>query len=890
MPGRSCTRSPSQGQLRKASDKRKKKGELSIADTIKLLRQRGMDVTADGTTVKPWYMIDPRTSLHVAKWDATLAFALCLTALVTPYEIAFLSPPLSADPVFWFNRVVDAIFMCDMILVCYTITPVHSVIEGTKWIAKPSTLFARYVHSGWFFIDLIALTTSGFDVVVLFSRDAGYLRRLKVPLPPCTTPRLPATHALSQRSRVASQVLRILRVLKLMRLAKLLSASRLLQHWETQLLVNYGVIKLTKAFVMILVYCHWFACLWALQAQLGKSIADIPFARSWMADDGYCILLRDLLGESNVSVVPPTAYAQPSWIIDNHDSYLHGQWFESPEGWPSKLTEEQARDPPDDGLWVCVSGWKLYAASIYFSSMVITSIGLGDISATARNHFEMMCATFIMLVSGVMWSQVLATMTQVLATMAPADTEFHITMDDLNRFMKGYELPLDMQLRLREYFHRTKHLQMSGANRGLLLKMSPKLQGEILLHCNSSWLGRVSFLQKVDTEFIAALVLRLAPIVFAPGDTIFGTSLYIVHRGLALYGGKLLTHGMVWGEDMLLEAPHLRSTFCARALNYLEVYMVSRDELMEIAAHFPDTYRKIRMYVCKLALRRMIVLMTRDKHHLLELRRKFPDTLGMLLDKLYGDEMQKLQDAKAAGDFGGWAQPQSTAVAVLPGGPDEAALVSSSPRVAPELSLKEVREKRRFDESRPTKGAIHFGAAHSSSDLGLTEVITSGWHGTSGRVAYTAPLGLQSSFPTKDVPVATAPAAVTQKRKPSSANKSHPGRAVEGCAVASPPSSPKAVAAAGQAPLRQKSHKKTNNLAQEARIKTMLDAGLAPLQAELAAIRQRMDAQHAEVMRALNGAADRAAVGGARQASTASSGQHRRVVRTTTHEEMELSA
>ena len=49
-----------------------------------------------------------------------------------------------------------------------------------------------------------------------------------------------------------------------------------------------------------------------------------------------------------------------------------------------------------------------------------TSIGLGDISATARNHFEMMCATLIMLLSGVMWSQVLATMTQVLATMAPA--------------------------------------------------------------------------------------------------------------------------------------------------------------------------------------------------------------------------------------------------------------------------------------------------------------------------------------------------------------------------------------------------------------------------------------------------------------------------------------
>ena len=43
--------------------------------------------------------------------------------------------------------------------------------------------------------------------------------------------------------------------------------------------------------------------------------------------------------------------------------------------------------------------------------------------------------------------------------MRPADTNFKIAMDDLNRFMKNYELPVDQQLRLREYFQRTKHLQ-----------------------------------------------------------------------------------------------------------------------------------------------------------------------------------------------------------------------------------------------------------------------------------------------------------------------------------------------------------------------------------------------------------------------------------------------
>ena len=47
--------------------------------------------------------------------------------------------------------------------------------------------------------------------------------------------------------------------------------------------------------------------------------------------------------------------------------------------------------------------------------------------------------------------------------MRPSDTTFKVAMDDLNRFMKSYELPLDNQLRLREYFQRTKHLQVHPA-------------------------------------------------------------------------------------------------------------------------------------------------------------------------------------------------------------------------------------------------------------------------------------------------------------------------------------------------------------------------------------------------------------------------------------------
>lgn len=41
---------------------------------------------------------------------------LLFTALVTPYEVAFLSSALPTDPMFWVDRVVDVCFGIDVIV------------------------------------------------------------------------------------------------------------------------------------------------------------------------------------------------------------------------------------------------------------------------------------------------------------------------------------------------------------------------------------------------------------------------------------------------------------------------------------------------------------------------------------------------------------------------------------------------------------------------------------------------------------------------------------------------------------------------------------------------------------------------------------------------------
>ena len=260
-------------------------------------------------------------------------------------------------------------------------------------------------------------------------------------------------------------------------------------------------------------------------------------------------------------------------------------------------------------------------------------------------------------------AQVTGVFCRVVSESQPALAEFRLTMDDLNSFIRQRRLPRELQWRLREYFHKTRHLIHSAHSNQLLQKMSPSLQGEVLWIVNHVWLRRIRFLRGCEPEFIARTLLSLRPLVFAPGDVAFGNSLYVLHRGFAIYGGRVLGSGGVWGEDMLLTNARLRLRFYARALNYVEAFSIDRETLMEVGcahararrqdtcprarthayapprahrclhthacsthacplhahtqvgSHFPDTQLRIRSYIGLLALRRAIVLIAREELH-----------------------------------------------------------------------------------------------------------------------------------------------------------------------------------------------------------------------------------------------------------------------------------
>jgi len=135
----------------------------------------------------------------------------------------------------------------------------------------------------------------------------------------------------------------------------------------------------------------------------------------------------------------------------------------------------------------------------------------------------------------------------------------------------------------------------------------------VALRCNEKWLSRVWFLNNADVEFVVQVALQLEAMVFAIGETAPPGYLYIIHRGLALYGGRVLTAGSVWGEDMILTSEHLVRKYCARAMTFLEVYTISRDQLLDAAECHPVTRSYIQRCALRLATRREFIRIAHER-------------------------------------------------------------------------------------------------------------------------------------------------------------------------------------------------------------------------------------------------------------------------------------
>ena len=236
----------------KTSGKRKRDAQSTVK-RLKEMQQVG-------------YVIDPRQSKWIGKWDMLMVLALVFTAAVTPVEVSFLKEGEYITPLWTINRVVDLCFMLDICLT-FQLAYQESTENGGHWVFNKWTIAKHYLK-GWFLLDFLSVVP--FWLMSLsFDDPVGEYARAEAAAA--------AAAALEAGTTVDQQpvftrgavLFRVIKLLRMVKLARVLKASRVMQRVLLDFVMNqwewtYAVLNMIKLFAQLCAYAHWQACLWGL--------------------------------------------------------------------------------------------------------------------------------------------------------------------------------------------------------------------------------------------------------------------------------------------------------------------------------------------------------------------------------------------------------------------------------------------------------------------------------------------------------------------------------------------------------------------------------------------------------------------------------------------------
>lgn len=93
------------------------------------------------------WIIDPRQTKWMPRWDLLMVGALTFTALVTPVEVVFLSEGTYITGLWVVNRFVDLLFLID-IVVTFNLAFQESTENGGHWVVNKKVIICQYLK-GW---------------------------------------------------------------------------------------------------------------------------------------------------------------------------------------------------------------------------------------------------------------------------------------------------------------------------------------------------------------------------------------------------------------------------------------------------------------------------------------------------------------------------------------------------------------------------------------------------------------------------------------------------------------------------------------------------------------------------------------------------------------------
>jgi len=512
------------------------------------------------------FLLDPG-SLYMRTWSLLVAICLVYTAILTPYELAFLRRRFSA--VYVVSRFVDLIFVKDMILNFFL--RVQRVDEARRkvWLRTHREVVTVYLR-GWFLIDLVSsIPYSELTFLLSGAPDTG------------------------QRQPWSVTFIGLLRLVRLFKLVQVSKVALLRHLWRNYVSTSANVTRLLKFCLVLVATCHWMACIWGYVGinegsnLICRDTMDLnePLPDGVSEDEGQNFFLR-----------------RPSAWHPHDTSAWEG------ESWIVVFAATRAANSPSDPC----SEFVLYAISMYWSTMTLTSIGFGDIVPVSP--LEYWVCNIAMLISSCIWAYIIGAICTLVYSMDHEQLDFDDRMDSFNRLAKENKLPVSLCHRVRDFLRESRSHRKYVKSMETTKSLTSALRGTIAEHMAMQYLGRIPLFKNTGPPFRQAIAGLLKPHFFERQEKIpFAASICVVQRGLVLLGGEVVMQNGFWGDDMVLGNEGLRHYFSAKCLTHTELLTLDRGHFFRVLKKYPEEGKVIRKVIACLAFRRVIQVFCRER-------------------------------------------------------------------------------------------------------------------------------------------------------------------------------------------------------------------------------------------------------------------------------------
>jgi Ion channel len=291
--------------------------------------------------------------------------------------------------------------------------------------------------------------------------------------------------------------------------------------------INYHRLSLFKFAMLFLLTAHWMACLWHL------------------------VTVLEVIVDPNIDL---------NWVT------LYNRHAGRHLGAPSEL----------------------YVASLYWACVTMATIGYGDV--VPATHIERIYVILAAVVGGGLYAYLVGAVCGIIARMDEANQAFIMEMDLLNRFLRAWNIPQALRVKLRDYVQfRWREKRVRGSNASdVMHSMSADLAAQVYTISHVPLLQQLYCFKHSSTTFLAALCGRLEAHMFSPEDMIVRYELlnscfwrtscgnnpatsvcpycgdgicragnpvermHIIERGMVMRAAKVHNPGHVVGEEMLI--------------------------------------------------------------------------------------------------------------------------------------------------------------------------------------------------------------------------------------------------------------------------------------------------------------------------------------------------